>query len=198
MNVSASASRTFRRTTSLALLGCLTALPAGCGGGSSSRATDPTSAPTSGATSSVSPTAPSVQPADGRKISLAALTARTLDGFDYDNSLAKEIVFSSSRDLRQDITFSDITVYPGTSNARAARLTITNSSWRPKPRTASPVTIDGERWYHLTGPIGDGKHLEDFGTVHDSRLVRISFELTAPPSKRRQIVDAVLATVALK
>ena len=121
-----------------------------------------------------------------------------MPGYDLDNSLAREIVFSSSRDLGQQLTFSDVTVYPGTSNARAARLTVENSSWQRRPRTAAPDTIDGERWYHLTGPIGDGKHLEDYGTVHDSRLVRISFELTASASKRAAIVASVLATVVLR
>jgi hypothetical protein len=111
---------------------------------------------------------------------------------------AKEIVFSSSRNLGQDLTFSDITVYPGTSNARAARLTIKNSFWHRRPRTSPPVTIDDEQWYHLTGPIGEGKYLEDYGTVHDSRLVRISFELTGPASKRAEIVASVLATVDLR
>jgi hypothetical protein len=139
-----------------------------------------------------------VHPADGRKVSLAALSARTLDGYDYDNSLAQEIVFSSSHDLGQDITFSDVTVYPGTTNTTAARLTIKNSSWKPKPHPTPPVTIDGEQWYHLTGPVGHGQHLEDYGTVHDSRLVRISFELTGAASKRQSIVDSVLATVELK
>ena len=186
-----------RRTPSRALLAslvCLAPLVAGCGGDDSSRAVESTSSPTSGAT----PSAPAADPAGGRKVSLAAFSAHTVEGYDYDNSLAREIVFSSSRDLGQDITFSDVTVYPGTSTATAMRLTIKNSSWQPTPRIASPVTIDGERWYHLTGPIGDGKHLEDFGIVYDSRLVRISFELTAAPAKREQIVDSVLATVDLK
>jgi hypothetical protein len=184
-----------RRTTCCAALACLATVLTSCGGDDSSGAADPTSSPT---TLSASASPPTVQPASGRKISLAALSARTVEGFDYDNSLAKEIVFSSSRDLGQDLTFSDVTVYPGTTIALAARLTIKNASWQQRPRTASPVTIDGERWYHLTGPIGDGKHLEDYGTVHDSRLVRISFELTGPASKRATIVASVLATVDLK
>lgn len=184
-----------RRTTSLFVLASLTPLLAGCGDSDSSSTASPPSG-TPSPTASGSP--PRVEPASGRRISLAALTVHTVEGYDYDNSLAKEIVFSSSRDLGQDLTFSDISVYPGTSNARAARLTIKNSFWHRRPRTASPVTIDDEQWYHLTGPIGEGKHLEDFGTVHDSRLVRISFELTGPASKRAGIVASVLATVDLK
>jgi hypothetical protein len=188
-----------RRTTTLGVIvACALGLvacgeddPAGAGGPESGAAT-PTTTPS--ATSSI----PTIHPAHGRKISLVALTARTLDGYDSDNSLAKEIVFSSSQDLGQDITFSDVTVYPGTTNADAARLTVKNSSWDPKPRTTTPVNIDGEQWYHLTGPVGHGKHLEDYGTVHRSRLVRISFELTGPASKRQSIVDAVLATVRLQ
>jgi hypothetical protein len=166
----------------------------GCGGAdASSIAASPSGPPP---TASASP--PSVEPASGRRISLAVLSARTIDGYDYDSSLAKEIVFSSSRGLGQDLTFSDVTVYPGTSNARAARLTVKNSSWEHRPHTGSPVTIDGEQWYHLTGPIGEGKHLDDFGIVYDSRLVRISFELTAPAPRRAQIVASVLATVDLE
>jgi hypothetical protein len=194
---------TTRRTPALASLAGLTGLVlvlAGCGRDDSSRAAEratSTSAPTSIPTASGG-NPPTVEPATGRKVQLAALTARTMQGYDYDNSLAKEIVFSSSRDLTQDLTFSDITVYPGTSNATAARLTVKNSSWQRRPRTAAPVTIDGERWYHLTGPIGSDKHLEDFGTVHRSRLVRISFELTGPASKRQAIVASVLATVRLR
>jgi hypothetical protein len=187
--------RVRRRTTWLGLLASCALGLSGCGGDDSAGAGGPSSrATTPSATSSL----PTVHPADGRRISLAALSARTLDGYDYDNSLAKEIVFSSSHDLGQDITFSDVTVYPGTSNATAARLTIKNSSWNPEPHTSAPVTIDGEQWYHLTGPVGHGKHLEDYGTVHASRLVRISFELTGPASKRQSIVDSVLATVRLK
>ena len=183
-----------RRTTSLVVLAGLTPLLAACDGGSTGVAES-----TAGSASpSASGSPPAIEPAAGRRISLAALSARTVDGYDYDNSLAKEIVFSSSRDLGQDLTFSDVTVYPGTTNATAARLTIKNSSWKQRPRTAAPVTIDDEQWYHLTGPIGDGKHLEDYGTVHDSRLVRISFELTGPAPKRAQIVASVLATVALR
>jgi hypothetical protein len=185
-----------RRTASLAALAILVPMLAGCGDGDSSRAVDPTSTPAPPTASGGSP--PRVEPASGRRISLAAVTARTVDGYGYDDSLAKEIVFSSSRDLGQDLTFSDVTVYPGTTNARAARLTIRNSSWQRAPRAAPSVTIDGEPWYHLTGPIGGGTYLEDYGTVHDSRLVRISFELTASAAKRAQIVASVLATVRLR
>jgi hypothetical protein len=184
-----------RRTPALVLLAVCAVGTAGCGGGDPSDAGGASSRTT---TPSATSSLPTVHPAAGRKVSLAALTARTLDGYDYDNSLAHEIVFSSSHDLGQDVTFSDVTVYPGTTNARAARLTVKNSSWKPKPRTAPPVTIDGERWYHLTGPVGEGRHLEDYGTVHDSRLVRISFELTGPASERQAIVDSVLATVDLR
>jgi hypothetical protein len=144
------------------------------------------------------PTRPSVAPAAGRKVSLAAFTARVPKGYDYDNSLAREIVFSGSPDLHQQIEYSDVTVYPGTSNTTAARLSIKNSSWHPKPAIADPVTLDGATFYHLTGPVGRGKRLDEFGSVQGSRLVKLSFELEGPPARRKKLVDSVLATVRLK
>lgn len=183
-----------RRTTALAAAGLGLCL-AGCGGGSSSPATDPATSPGS---ADSSPTTPAVEPAAGRKVDLLAFTARTPQGFDYDNSLAKEIVFSSSRDVRQNLEYSDVTIYPGTSNAFAARLSVKNSSWKPKPTVAEPVTIDGATFYHLTGPVGDGVHLDEYGSVQDSRLVKLSFELEGSAAQRKKLVDSVLTTVRLK
>jgi hypothetical protein len=178
----------------LAVLGCLALGVAGCGGGSSSSATD---APTWPGSTDSSPTAPAVEPASGRRVSLLAFTARVPHGFDYDNSLAKEIVFSSSPDVKQNIEYSDVTVYPGTSNAFAARLSMKNSSWSPKPTVAKPVTIDGTTFYHLTGPVGHGVRLDEYGAVQDARLVKISFELQGSASQRQKLVDSVLATIRL-
>jgi hypothetical protein len=183
-----------RRTTTLGVVGLGLCL-AGCGGGSSSSAADPATSPS---TADSSPTAPAVEPASGRKVDLLAFTARTPKGFDYDNSLAKEIVFSSSRDVKQNIEYSDVTIYPGTSNAFAARLSVKNSSWDPKPTAAAAVTIDGATFYHLTGPVGDGVHLDEYGSVQDARLVKLSFELEGPATQRKKLVDSVLATVRLK
>jgi hypothetical protein len=184
-----------RRTTCL-LGGALAAtVLAGCGGGSSSPAADPPTSPTSAGSS---PTPPAVEPASGRPVDLLAFTARTPHGFDYDNSLAKEIVFSSSRDVTQNIEYSDVTIFPGTSNGFAARLSVKNSSWHPKPTMAAPVTIDGATFYHLTGPVGDGVRLDEYGSVQDARLVKLSFELQGPPAQRKKLVDSVLATVHLK
>ena len=183
-----------RRTTTLAVLGCLALGAAGCGDGSSTFPADP---PTPTGSTGSSPTAPVVEPASGRRVSLLAFTARVPQGFDYDNSLAKEIVFSSSPDVKQNIEYSDVTIYPGTSNALAARLSTKNSSWSPKPTVAKPVTIDGETFYHLTGPVGDGVRLDEYGSVQDARLVKISFELQGSASQREKLVDSVLATVRL-
>lgn len=193
-----------RRTAWLGLLGCLAL--AGCGGGSSAPSADtasrtsasssPTASPSP--TASSSPTPPAVKPASGRKVSLEAFTARTPQGFDYDNSLAKEVVFSTSRDFRQNLEYSDVTIYPGTSNAFAARLSIKNSTWSPKPSVAPQVTIDGASFYHLTGPVGDGVQLDEYGSVQGSRLIQISFELQGTRAARRHLVDSVLATVHLK
>lgn len=108
-----------------------------------------------GPSGSTSPS-PAVRPPSGRKVDLKALTARTPEGFDYDDSLAEEIVFSASRDYRTEVTYSDITVFPGTSNRFAARLSIRNSDWKPKPNLAPSVTFAGARWYHPHRPDREG------------------------------------------
>jgi hypothetical protein len=186
-----------RRTPVLALAICLAAGAAGCGGGSSSTA-GPAMRDSPSATDS-SPGRPAVPPAAGRRVDLEALTARVPQGYSFDNSLAKEIVFSHSHDLEQNQMYSDVTVYPGTSNAFAARLAVRNStSWDPKPRIAAPVSFAGSRWYHLSGPVGQGAHLDQFGSVQDARLVKVSFELHGPPATRQRLIDSVLATVHLK
>jgi hypothetical protein len=188
-----------RRTPSLALLACLSLTAAGCGGGGSSGSAAPAStSPSSPSSPTASASGPAVVPADGRKVDLEAFTARTPQGFDYDNSLAKEIVFSASRDYGTEVTYSDITVYPGTSNGFAARLSVKNSDWNPKPTVADPVSFAGVTWYHLTGPIGKGQHLEEFGSVQSSRLVKVSFEMDGSPAQRKKLVASVLATVHLK
>jgi hypothetical protein len=192
----------------LAGLGLVLALAlalAGCGDSSSGAggSPGPGSASTSSPSSVPTSASPSVKPATGRKVDMAAFTARTPKGYDFDNSLAKEIVFAGSPDFRSQITYSDVSVFPGSELRFLARLTIKNSDWHPKPRLAAPVRFAGARWYHLTGPIGRGRHLEDFGTVVTGpsavpRLVRLSFELTGIPQERRRLVASVLATVRLK
>jgi hypothetical protein len=161
------------------LAACLTGIT-GCGGGDASS------------------TAPVISPASGRRVDLAVFSARTPHEFEYDHTLAKEIVFSGSPDHTQEIAYSDVSVFPGTTNAFAARLSIKNSQWSPRPTLAAPVTFAGVRWYHLTGPVGQGHHLEEFGSVQHSRLVKLSFELSGPPAPRKTLVDSVLSTVTLK
>jgi hypothetical protein len=140
-----------------------------------------------------------VKPPDGRKVDLTAFTARTPLGFDYNNSLAKEIVFSGSSDFSQKVTYSDVTVFPGTSNRFAARLSVRNSDWDPKPSIAGAVTLPARPGTHLTGPIGKGEHLDDYGTgTPDSRLVKVSFEMKGSPADRTKLVDSVLSTVHLE
>jgi hypothetical protein len=187
--------RAARRTTGLALVCGLALAAGGCGGGSSSTAAPGSPSSPTSATSSPSAT---VEPAAGRTVDLEAFTARVPQGYRYDDSLAREIVFATSPDLDQRVMYSDVTVYPGTSNAAAARIAVrASTSWKPDPRIAAPVSLAGARWYHLTGPVGHGVHLDQFGSVQDSRLVKVSFELTGPPAQRQKLIDSVLATVHL-
>jgi hypothetical protein len=139
----------------------------------------------------------------GRKVDLAAFSARTPRGFRYDHSLAQEFVSSSSPDYDTfEVDYSDLTIFPGAGTGYMAKLTVRNGDWHPKPAVAAPVHFAGATWYHLTGPVGRGRHLEEYGTVVQGtsapRLVKVSFEMRSIPARRAKLVASVLATVRLK
>ncbi len=174
---------------------------AACGGSDSSGSAGAPA--TSPAPPTASSSAPAVVPASGRKVDLAAFTARTPRGFRYDNTLAKEFVSSSSPDYdTSEVEYSDLTIFPGAGTGYMAKLTARNGDWHPRPTIAAPVHFAGATWYHLTGPIGQGRHLEEYGTVVQGesapRLVKVSFELKGTLARRTTLVSSVLATVRLK
>jgi hypothetical protein len=182
------------------LVACLALALAGCGSGSSGSATPPANPPPSPTASS---SGPAVVPAAGRKVDLAAFTARAPQGFRYDDSLAQEFVSASSRDYDTfEVEYSDITIFPGAGTHYMAKLTVKNGDWHPKPTIAAPVHFADATWYHLVGRIGGGKHLEEYGTVVQGasapRLVKVSFEMKSTPARRARLVASVLATVRLK
>jgi hypothetical protein len=184
----------------VALVACLALGVAGCGGGDSSPSTTP---PATSPSASSGPPGTPIAPATGRKVDLAAFTARAPKGFRYDNSLAKEFVSSSSPDYDTfEVEYSDLTIFPGADTDYMARLTVKNGDWKPKPTIAAPVQFADATWYHLTGPIGQGRHLEEYGTVVQGatapRLVKVSFEMKSTQARRRQLVSSVLASVRLK
>jgi hypothetical protein len=183
------------------LVACLALGVAGCGGGESSPSVTPPA--TSPSSSTSGPPGTPTPAATGRKVDLAAFTARAPKGFRYDNSLAKEFVSASSPDYETfEVDYSDLTIFPGADTDYMAKLTAKNGDWRPRPTIADPVQFAGATWYHLTGPIGQGRHLEEYGTVVQGatapRLVKVSFEMKSTHARRAKLVGSVLASVRLK
>jgi hypothetical protein len=188
-----------RRTAWPAVGLALAASVAGCGSSSHGMA-DPSSPSTHTSSSSPSPsrTAPANPPATGPKVALTAFSVRAPGGYRLDHSFGKEIVFASDPHLLQELTFSDTSIFPGTSNAAAAHLSIENNDWSRKPRTAAPVTLQGRRFYHLTGPVGQGKYVDEYGSVQGARVVTLTFETVLSRAARQRLVGSVLETLRLK
>jgi hypothetical protein len=129
-------------------------------------------------------------------VALPKFGANAPSGWHIDRSFGHNIQFAENDRLGR-IEFSDFAFYPGTSLHKAARLSISGSSWDPQPTIGKHVLIDGDAFYHLSGPVGDGTHLEEYGAVRGSSLVKISFSLTATPPARARIVGSVLETLRL-
>jgi hypothetical protein len=172
-----------------------------CGGSSSGTpdagsATPSPPAASSTPSPSASATGPAYAPATGTRLSMAEFSANVPKGWRVDRTFGHHIRFADN-DRLGEIEYSDVAFYPGTSLAKAARLSISNSSWDPRPRIEKHVLIDGDAFYHLSGPVGDGIHLEEYAAVRGSSLVKVSFSLTAEPAARARIVGSVLETLKL-
>jgi hypothetical protein len=137
-------------------------------------------------------------------VSLSAFTARTPHGFRYDHSFVQELVTASSPDFHTVvIEYSDLTVFPGVSNHWLARDAVRKDYGRHPPKILDDVRFAGARWYHLSGPVDQGRHLDEYGSIVVKgglpRLAVVSIENAAPgAARRRHLVDSVLATVRIK
>lgn len=127
---------------------------------------------------------------------MAGLRVNAPRGWKVDKTFGHHIRFADGGRLGE-IEFSDLAFYPGTSLDRAARLSLGNSSWHPLPLVRPHVLLATDEFYHLSGPVGGGTHLEEYAAVRGSSLVKISFQLTAPPATRARIVGSVLETLQL-
>ena len=172
-----------------------------CGGGSSSA---PSAAPTGSdapsptAGTSPTPAGPSYAPATGRRITLPQLTLRAPSTYEVDTSYPL-IPGAYSLKTGSELTIANIHVYPGTSNARFARIVLKDADWRPLPKQLPGVTIDGRSFYHLSGRTHEGTFVDDYGRVQGARSVELTFEVRrVSPAARRKLVGSVLASVRFR
>jgi hypothetical protein len=182
------------------VVAALALVGSGCGGSPSGTAEPPSTPPGSpSATSgSPSPTAPSAPAATGPKVGLARFTARAPAGWRLDHSFGKEIVFASDRHFVNELSYSDTSIYPGTSLGRAERIVARNDDWTGSPRIGGNVTIDGTPFFHLLGPAGQGRWYEVYGHPVGGRLVQLGFKTAVPRLERERLVASVLASVRLR
>jgi hypothetical protein len=185
---------THSRTASLGLA-ALALVAAGCGSSGSSASSSPgTSTSTS---PSGSPTGPSYRPAGGPQVKLRSFTARAPARWKLDRSFGRAIVFANDPHFRDEITFSDSSIYPGTSLSRAERIVGRDDTWRRTPESLPRVMIAGETFFHLAGPAAAGSWYEVYGHVSGARVLELAFETDEPKPVRERLIGSVLATVRL-
>jgi hypothetical protein len=199
-------SPTRRRTASLGLA-AVALVTAGCGSPSSdsTRAEAPSSGPSSAPSSqpsSESPTPPSsgtsYPRAAGPEVMLQSFTARAPSRWTLDHGFGRSIVFADDPHFRDEFTFSDTSIYPGTPLARAERIVSRDDTWTHPPRRLPRVVLDGETFFHLAGPAAGRNRYDVYAHVAGSRLVELAFQTDESRAVRQRLIGSVLATVRLR
>jgi hypothetical protein len=190
-----------RRTTWAGALAVLALVVAGCGGSSSGSADPPpptaTGSPTASPTASSS-TEPAVPAAGGPRVVLRRFTARAPAGWRLDHSFGQEIVFAADRHYVNQFSYSDTSIYPGTSLAHAERIVARNDDWVRRPKVGHRVTLDGRTFFHLLGPAGQGRRYDVYASPDHDRLLQLGFRTAVPTSARERLVASVLASVHVR
>jgi hypothetical protein len=131
-------------------------------------------------------------------VTLQSFTARAPSRWKLDHGFGRAIVFAEDPHYRDELTFSDTSVYPGTPIARAERIVSRDDTWTRPPRSDSRVVLDGDTFFHLTGPAASGSRYDVFGHVSGSRLVELAFHTAESPGVRQRLLGSVLASVRLR
>ena len=194
-------------------VGCglaLVLLLSGCGGGSDASAgpTDPASSssdaadsPSSAPSTDESPSStPTVVPATGPLLKQEHATMNAPTGYRRQPDMVPFETSAGSKQLGS-IDVVSLSQMPWGDDANldeAVRLTI-KTSWPdgPRPKRLEDVDLDGVPAFHLAGPAGEYKVLEEYGALYDGDLVHFTFVLDNINSKakRRAAIESALATV---
>ena len=185
----------------LALAGGLGA----CGGGDSADAPTPTpsSGPASEGSSSEPTGSPSpsdpfagVRPADGPKVVQGPVAIHVPHGYEVDKSFV-HIINCNDIMAGDQLTFSSLSSFAGSSLDGAVRSVLHSTSYGKKPERRRDVTIDGARFFHLSGRQDSEFYVEIYGAMIEDHLVELTFQMHTPAPKRDRIVRSVLASVAI-
>ncbi len=130
-------------------------------------------------------------------MTLQSFAVRVPAKWKLDHSFGRAIVFADDPHYRDEFTFSDTSIYPGTPLARAERIVSRDDTWTQTPRSLPQVVLDGATFFHLTGPAAGGHRYDVYGHVAGSRLVELALETDESPAVRERLVGSVLATLRL-
>lgn len=190
------------RVLGRAVLSCALVLLAssGCGDSEAPGPGGEPSSPASATTSSEPTEDATTAPADpmGPVLEATSASLSAPDGWKLDRRNSETNVKAAAPAPRH--SFMGIYDYGPVPGLTLRELALVASRNFTVPRTQAELTFDGElggeRAYVLTGSYA-GDEVVEFGAVHDSVAVDVSFTLLRrdyTPAERQQLIDSVLAT----
>lgn len=180
------------------LVAAVALLVAGCGGGTPTGSDAPSSSVPSaspGGTDESPTTDPSTSAtpaATGPLVTRTGFELRVPEGYEVDDTYDLSITaFDDSG--RNAIAIGNHEGVDRESLAALASESVRLGLWKGTPRRLEPITLAGERWYHLRGPQLAAPHAEEFGAWHAGTQVRLTFSSWSG-APRQQMIASVLAT----
>ncbi|MFC4785547.1 hypothetical protein ACT8ZV_13790 [Nocardioides sp. MAHUQ-72] len=168
----------------------------GCTGSQDSAAGESGRPPSSATGSPQSgPPTPSVPPASGKAVDTSYFTAHVPRGFTVDVTAEDFSIYTYDPGGRTEISFGITPTYGKQPTLdQLAHSTLRHGLWERDPRIADETTLAGEPAYHLTGPVGLGRHTETYGAAYRDRHIDVTIDSVLPVPELRRLADSVLAS----
>jgi hypothetical protein len=185
-----------RRGPSVVTGAVLAMLLAGCGGDGGAVEAEPSTPASTTPAASEEPAAdpgPTVEPADGAEITVGNLTLRLPKGFPPRK--INDLLVTATGPTFERIAVSARSSMDDNTLAELAQISVDAGMWDGRPRRLDDVEAGGETLYHLEGPDEMGYDAEEFGAQVDGWDVEIYVAGSGSTRKRREIAEAVLASV---
>lgn len=165
----------------------------GCAGGE-----DPEADPSAPASESSTPTAPpseTAAPATGPQLSTRNVSVRLPRGWIVQYEGADRSTALDKRGMSGGFFLSQSQHLGSTDLDDQAATTRRNMSYSPPlPQRRDDVTVDGVPGFVLSGVVGDGSYVYEYGAVHDGVGVSMTFFFEVPPREAEETIASIMAS----